>query len=156
MQDYHFFREPAIQKKLLDILFIYSKLNPDMGYRQGMHELLAPLLWVVYCDAIEPSTGLPTSRDENAMALMVNTLDAAFVEHDTFNLFCAIMQTMKTFYEVGDPKSSPVAIRSRRVQEELLKIVDPELSDHLESIEILPQIYLMSVSCVRQLIVFDS
>src|SRR5271156_1837928 len=100
MQDNHFFREPAIQRKLLDILFIYSKLNPDTGYRQGMHELLAPLLWVVYCDAIEPPTGLPTILDESAKALMVNTLDAEFVEHDSFNLFCAIMQTMKTFYEV--------------------------------------------------------
>ena len=30
-----------------DILFCYVKENPDLGYRQGMHELLAPILFVM-------------------------------------------------------------------------------------------------------------
>ena len=38
---------------LLDILFVFCKLNPDISYRQGMHELLAPVLWVVERDAID-------------------------------------------------------------------------------------------------------
>ena len=36
---------------MTDILFIYCKLNQDVSYRQGMHELLAPLYWVLEHDA---------------------------------------------------------------------------------------------------------
>jgi TBC1 domain family protein 5 len=147
MQDNFFFREPSTQKKLLDILFIYSKLNPDTGYRQGMHELLAPILWVVASDAIDTRSLQDGARGEEIEneGFMLEILDAAFVEHDAFNLFCALMQTAKTFYEVGDSKMSPLVGRSRRIHEELLASVDPELEHHLDSIEILPQIYLMYV-----------
>lgn len=33
-----------------DILFCYVRQNPRLGYRQGMHELLAPLLFVMYAE----------------------------------------------------------------------------------------------------------
>lgn len=36
-----------------DVLFVFCKLNPDVGYRQGMHEILAPVLWVVETEAID-------------------------------------------------------------------------------------------------------
>ena len=147
MQDNFFFREPSTQKKLLDILFIYSKLNPDTGYRQGMHELLAPILWVVDCDAVDarPSQDDSSSGESADKDMMLDILDAAFVEHDAFSLFCALMQTAKAFYEVGDSKTSPLVGRSRRIHEELLATIDPELEHHLSSIEILPQIYLVYV-----------
>jgi TBC1 domain family protein 5 len=154
MQDNFFFREPSTQKKLLDILFIYSKLNPDTGYRQGMHELLAPILWVVDCDAVDPQSLHQGARGEEMEneEMMLDILDAAFVEHDAFNLFCAVMQTTKAFYEVGDSKTSPLVGRSRRIHEELLATVDPELEHHLGSIEILPQIYLMYVCATRSVV----
>src|SRR5438270_7611276 len=100
MQDNFFFREPSTQKKLLDILFIYSKLNPDTGYRQGMHELLAPISYAVDCVKKDPGSLHQGEEIENE-EMMLDILDAAFVEHDAFNLFCAVMQTTKAFYEVG-------------------------------------------------------
>ncbi|KAF7510596.1 hypothetical protein GJ744_006208 [Endocarpon pusillum] len=139
MQDNAFFQEPPTQKKLLDILFIYSKLHPDIGYRQGMHELLAPILWVVHCDAIEAST-IPNSEAEDD--LMLEVLDERFIEHDAFTLFCAVMQTAKSFYEIGD-STSPIVDRSRRIHDEYLGEVDPELANHLQVIQILPQIFLL-------------
>jgi TBC1 domain family protein 5 len=147
MQDNFFFREPSTQKKLLDILFIYSKLNPDTGYRQGMHELLAPILWVVDCDAVEPRSSKTGAKGEEVEkeGMMFEILDPDFVEHDAFNLYCALMQTAKAFYEVGDSKTSPLVGRSHRIHEDLLAAVDPELELHLVSIEILPQIYLVYV-----------
>lgn len=139
MQDNAFFQEPLTKKKLLDILFIYSKLHPDIGYRQGMHELLAPILWVVHCDAIEAST-IPNSKAEDD--LMLEVLDERFIEHDAFTLFCAVMQTAKSFYEIGD-STSPIVDRSRRIHDEYLGEVDPELANHLQVIQILPQIFLL-------------
>jgi len=150
MQENFFFRRLSTQKKLLDILFIYSKLNPDIGYRQGMHELLAPILWVVDCDAVDPESAKTAAIGEEVEneGMMLEILDPDFVEHDAFNLFCALMQTARAFYEVGDSKTSPLVNRSRRIQKDLLAAVDPELEQHLVSIEILPQIYLVSVRAI--------
>lgn len=35
---------------MVNILFCYARENPAMCYRQGMHEILAPLLFVLHCD----------------------------------------------------------------------------------------------------------
>jgi TBC1 domain family protein 5 len=144
MQDNYFFREPVTQKKLLDILFIYAKLNPDIGYRQGMHELLAPVLWVVQQDAVE-TTGIPeASKQVDGTDFMLEVLEGKYVEHDAFSLFCALMQTAKAFYETGENQdSSPIIARSKRIHDDILGVVDPELAVRLTVVGILPQIYAM-------------
>lgn len=145
---------------LLDILFIYSKLNPDVGYRQGMHEILAPILWVVERDAVEAQTPTPNSKDgpeiESNGNVMFQALDSSYVEHDAFSLFCVVMQTAKSFYEMGDSQDpSPIIARSHRINDELLSVLDPELAEHLEAIEILPQIFLMLVYLLSLSMVAD-
>jgi TBC1 domain family member 5 len=142
MQDNFYFREPETQRMLLDILFIYSKLNPDIGYRQGMHELLAPLLWVVHQDAIDQSTVTALDRQADGAELMLDILDHKHREADAFSLFCAVMQTAKSFYEMGDNRdSSPIITKSRRIHDDLLGIFDSELALHLQVAGVLPQIY---------------
>ena len=145
-----YFREPPTQKMLLDILFIYCKLNRDIGYRQGMHEVLAPLLWVVSRDAINSKS----LGDQRAVMddAMVSNLEQEYIEHDTFTLFGAVMQTVKNFYELGSINdtttlgllnNSPIVERSKRIHENFLHHADPELAEHLTAIEILPQIFLI-------------
>jgi TBC1 domain family protein 5 len=158
MPENTYFRQPETQKMLLDVLFVWCKLNPDVGYRQGMHEVLAPIVWVVERDAIDPNemeskdTAL---NDENQLLQFL--LGGQYIEHDAFTLFGLIMQTAKSFYEPGghEPRStkdpskprvereSPMIKRSRFIFQNLLPKVDPELSDHLEKIDIMPQIFLM-------------
>ncbi|KAL8854814.1 MAG: hypothetical protein Q9221_000320, partial [Calogaya cf. arnoldii] len=147
-----YFREPATQSMLLDILFIYCKLNPDVGYRQGMHEVLAPILWVISRDAIDLDVSRPSFEDQNSEHRLISEcFDGRFAEHDTFTLFGIIMQTVKSFYEVGNipilsssaPSSSPIVERSRRIHEVFLNQADAELATHLTAIEILPQIFLI-------------
>ncbi|KAL9094489.1 MAG: hypothetical protein Q9165_003339 [Trypethelium subeluteriae] len=140
-----YFRQPTTQNMLLDILFIFSKLNPDISYRQGMHELLAPVLWVVERDAMAqdaPRRG----QDHEIFTLF----DSRYIEHDTFTLFGLIMQSAKIFYEPGglQGKSSahaeaPMVLLCRRVFEDYLPRVDPDLASHLHEISILPQVFLM-------------
>jgi TBC1 domain family protein 5 len=150
-----YFRQPATQTMLLDILFVYCKLNPDVGYRQGMHELLAPILWAVERDSVE----LAIEVLEGNHAVIQSVLDAQFIEHDTFTLFGMIMQTAKTFYDptvdrfvqrgTKGSKSraveneSPILIRCRRIFGELLPRIDPGLAAHLEELDITPQIFLL-------------
>lgn len=138
---------------IIDILFVYCKLNSAAGgYRQGMHELLAPIVYVVEHDAVDGAAEVTSNSDSDG--LMVKVLDPSFVEHDAFALFSRIMDQAASFYEINetgtstlpeahDSGSSVIVEKSRFIHEVCLNKVDPELSRHLTNIEILPQIFLM-------------
>lgn len=150
------YHEDQTQSIILDILFMYCKLNPERGgYRQGMHELLAPILHVIEQDAVDPTTLPEEIPLDDAL---IKTLDHSFIEHDAFVLFSKLMERAQSFYEVKDvipapgsslrpPKfaeqSSAIVERSKFIHEVCLQKVDPELATHLTNIEILPQIFLM-------------
>ncbi|KAF9952144.1 hypothetical protein BGZ72_006518 [Mortierella alpina] len=53
LPDNDYFRSERVQEQLSDILFIYCKINHDVSYRQGMHELLAHVLWVVSSESLD-------------------------------------------------------------------------------------------------------
>ncbi|KAL8381428.1 hypothetical protein RB595_005613 [Gaeumannomyces hyphopodioides] len=147
-----FYHEPATQTLILDVLFLYCKTHPEAGgYRQGMHELLAPIVYVVHEDAIDRAAA---SADGLTDPAMVEMLDSYFIEHDSFALFSAVMANATAFYEISgsppDPASpagsggqSAIVERSRQIHEVTLRSVDPELANHLKALEILPQIFLI-------------
>lgn len=159
MPDEPYFRKSHTQRMMLDILFVFCKINQDVGYRQGMHELLAPILWVVEQDAIESGHISDQSSESDADSLLKQTLDSAYIEHDAFTLLSLIMRTAKSFYELGDPEvrsntptigtstpqqgTSPIVERSERIHDVYLARVDPDLAKHITDIEVLPQIFLM-------------
>lgn len=114
-----------------------------------MHELLAPILFVVDHDAIDRKS----IGDAVADPMMVEMLDSYFIEHDAFALFSKVMDRAKPFYEVSvgaggslPGEQSAIVEKSKEIHEVALMTVDPELAKHLKSIEVLPQIFLMWVS----------
>ncbi|KAF2317204.1 hypothetical protein GH714_016631 [Hevea brasiliensis] len=46
----NYFQSPGCQGMLRRILLLWCLRHPEYGYRQGMHELLAPLLYVLHVD----------------------------------------------------------------------------------------------------------
>nr|XP_004231488.1 uncharacterized protein LOC101261558 isoform X1 [Solanum lycopersicum] len=46
----NYFQTPGCQATLRRILLLWCLRHPEFGYRQGMHELLAPLLYVLQAD----------------------------------------------------------------------------------------------------------
>ncbi|KAF1810869.1 RabGAP/TBC, partial [Eremomyces bilateralis CBS 781.70] len=148
-----YFRQPSTSTMLLDILFIFCKLSPDIGYKQGMHEILAPILWVVERDAVD------CGEEHGNEDLAILMFDAKFVEHDCFTLFGLIMQGARSFYEVPgadakptaglrSPKvsrslDSPLIVRIKRVYEDYLPLVDPRLAEHLSTGDVVPQLFMM-------------
>lgn len=48
-----FFQTTNVRQMMLRILFIYAKLNPSLAYKQGMHELLAPIIYVLEKEKVE-------------------------------------------------------------------------------------------------------
>ncbi|KAF2634852.1 RabGAP/TBC [Massarina eburnea CBS 473.64] len=143
MPDNTYFRQPATQNMMLDVLFVWCKMHPQIGYRQGMHEILAPLLWVVERDAVDTKGSGHGEMEQT----LVDLLDAKYIEHDSFTLFSAIMQTAQTFYapaETGPSmKDTPMIARCSRIFERYLSRADPELAAHLTNLEIVPQIFLL-------------
>lgn len=135
-----YFRKPETQQMLLDVLFVWAKMHPDIAYRQGMHEILAPIIWVVERDAVDS----PPS-DEACGAVF----DAAFIEHDAFTIFNAIMSGLQSAYAPPgppvnrQPAEPPIVPRSNHIVRNLLEQVDPSLSRHLVDIDIAPQLFIM-------------
>ncbi|TVY27798.1 TBC1 domain family member [Lachnellula hyalina] len=157
MPEEEYFRRPETQRMLLDILFVFCKINQDVGYRQGMHEVLAPILWAVEEDAIEYDS--QKSAGSESDLIMKEILDRSYIEHDSFTILSLIMRSAKSFYELGEPDkrsgtsstatgtpqqgASPIVERSKQIHEVYLARLDPELAKHLTDIEVLPQIFLI-------------
>lgn len=141
---------------ILDVLFVYCKTYPDRGgYRQGMHELLAPIVHVLEADAINRITFADAVALEETL---LDLVDSRYIEHDAYLLFTKIMDSAQSFYTVSDAsgrpsygsmvtssrgQSSSIVERSKFIHEVCLQKIDPELATHLISIEVLPQIFLM-------------
>ncbi|KAI8148411.1 rab-GTPase-TBC domain-containing protein [Fennellomyces sp. T-0311] len=164
--DVDFFRDPAVQEKMTDILFIYCKIHHDVSYRQGMHELLAPFYWVL-TDECWPMEGGLSEPSEPADRLIAQTLDPAYIEHDAYILFDKIMKYAKPWYEFNErisakvttsspdlhgnniPRSTsttklnPVVLSCHRIHHKYLRSTDPVLYEHLERYNIEPQLYGM-------------
>ncbi|KAL0074506.1 rab-GTPase-TBC domain-containing protein [Phycomyces blakesleeanus] len=139
--DVEYFRSEETQQRMTDILFIYCKINHDVSYRQGMHELLAPLYWIIDKDSIDLSENGDdlTSVSEPATKIMMQVLNSTYVEHDAYLLFERMMKYAKPWYEFNDDVPSRPACR--RIQHEYLQAIDPPLYKHLESFGIEPQLY---------------
>lgn len=153
-----YFRDPEVQSDLTNILFIYSLQNPVLGYRQGMHELLAPLYYACDFDSVSDEQGARLKKRE-----LADLLSRAWVTADTYTLFLAVMRGVGRWYEWREPPGSlqrgpassgigPVEIRpyvapiveaSSRIQSTYLKSVDPDLWKHLQASGIEAQIYGM-------------
>lgn len=97
---------------MLRVLFVHAKMHPDIGYIQGMNEILAPLLFVYGND----------SREEWARE----------AEADAFASFTSIMASMKPLYapSPSNPTKSGAEIQMSRLMA-LLRQHDAVLWQHL-------------------------
>ncbi|KAJ6596816.1 rab-GTPase-TBC domain-containing protein [Mycena vulgaris] len=157
-----FFREPEVQLQLTNILFIYSTVtNPAVGYRQGMHELLAPLFYAVDYDSTEDAAEVESD------APMHEFCSRTWVAADAWALFEAVMRGASRWYEWQEPPAAsrvnpspftthvnipvgpvdikpyitPVVEDCNRIQSNLLRTTDPLLWKHMQAAGIEPQIY---------------
>lgn len=161
--DIEYFRDQDVQTQLTNILFVYSVTHPDIGYRQGMHELLAPLYYAVDYDSV--------SEDEAALGdhPLKEFCSQLWVAADAWALFDKVMRGVGRWYEWREPKDagaigktplashvhlsanagdsgvkpyvSPIVEACNNMQNVLLRSVDPQLWRSLQASGIEPQIY---------------
>lgn len=96
-----FYRKDDIQEIMIDILFCYAREYPAVCYRQGMHEILAPLIFVLHSD----HQNLAHIQEETEISLdstLEHVLNPQFLEADSYHLFCRIMNSLELFYRIND------------------------------------------------------
>jgi len=118
-QDKDLFQTTVIKELLVNILFIWSKDNKDISYKQGMNELLAVLLFGIYPfyfintqskQSQESIMNLITNQGKSMPAKEIYLFfhDQDEIASDLFFLFDAVMNKgIKDLYESGNYKKSP-------------------------------------------------
>ncbi|KAL3119614.1 hypothetical protein niasHT_006700 [Heterodera trifolii] len=104
--DLKFFQIDDVKQTMVNVLFFYSKLNSQISYIQGMHELLGPILFVLdsdqkaFQDMKEQDILRPNGSDFSDVDLHCLAVlnDPVFLEHDAFALFTRLMSLIRCFY----------------------------------------------------------
>uniref|UniRef100_A0A0P4WL95 Rab-GAP TBC domain-containing protein n=1 Tax=Scylla olivacea TaxID=85551 RepID=A0A0P4WL95_SCYOL len=156
-----FFQSTRIRDLMVTVLFCYARQHPQVGYRQGMHEVLAPLIFVLHCDH---QAHQHAHEVDPAPNVLQELMDEAYLEHDAFALFEGVMKGLEPWYIVlehsinPNPRSSmlnaqpfarpqdvgptnQLVQKLTTIHDTLLQKHDPALYTHLARLEIPPQIY---------------
>ncbi|CAF0932127.1 unnamed protein product [Adineta ricciae] len=91
--DIAFFRDPRMIDLQLRILFIHSRHHHKiMPYRQGMHEILGIIVYVIHSEILKINQCPETNE------LMKKLYDSQYLEHDAHAIFEKIMDHLRQFY----------------------------------------------------------
>jgi hypothetical protein len=130
------------------VLFVYARCHPEIGYRQGMHEVLSYVLLALEMDLLEYANfaemngdrgasingvssngrdvnGCRAGVDSSGNIVVVRLLDPEYILHDAFNLFECIMTTLAHAYDVipaGDETAEAMLEDARVKRGEYLAI----------------------------------
>uniref|UniRef100_A0A8C3AK18 TBC1 domain family member 5 n=1 Tax=Cyclopterus lumpus TaxID=8103 RepID=A0A8C3AK18_CYCLU len=130
-----YFQDDDVRTKLTDILFCFARENEQLLYKQGMHELLAPIVFVLHCDHQAFQHASETASPSEEMKCLLNP---EYLEHDG-------KDEMLTSIPFARPQDSgpsvAIVTKVNRIQDLLVKKNDIELHMHLNRLEIAPQIY---------------
>ncbi|KAM8758777.1 TBC1 domain family member 5 isoform 2-T2 [Rhynchonycteris naso] len=155
-----FFQQENVRKILTDVLFCYARENEQLLYKQGMHELLAPIVFILHCDH---QAFLHASESAEPSEEMKTLLNPEYLEHDAFAMFSQLMETAEPWFSTFEhdgqkgketlmtpiPFARPqdlgptiaIVTKVNQIHDHLLKKHDIELYMHLNRLEIAPQIY---------------
>ncbi|KAF8334135.1 rab-GTPase-TBC domain-containing protein [Cantharellus anzutake] len=155
--DIEYFRDPHIQSLLTSILYVYSIQDKNVGYRQGMHELLAPLLYAIDFDSLKCSVSQPEENE-----VLAEFCDRTWIAADAHALFSIIMNGIGAWYEWREPTHkqpisqtipgsfepismkpwvAPIVEACRAIHSDYLQHSDPALWSALQNSQIEPQIF---------------
>ena len=87
-QEDEIFKLDIVKKKLITILYIYAKENPDVGYQQGMNDICGVFLYVVYKD-FYIKTGF--EKDELSSIYSLIHSNNVYLEYDVYLIFNKFM-----------------------------------------------------------------
>lgn len=125
-----YFAARDVREGLARILHYYGREHPSIGYRQGMHELAAVVLYVVRVDRGVTDQTSRRDRDE--------------AEAHAYVLFAALMDRVSPLYVAPPADPTGVVARAQGVQNSILKASDPDLAALLDRSGVEPQLWAIS------------
>lgn len=125
-KDESFFDADGTMAAMVRILFVYAKLHPTVGYIQGMNEIVAEVVYVVWGDA------------EAAGSEFLGLFGPAFREADAFTLFSHIMEMAQLLFTSED-----IILTQCHAVQLMLKEKDAELEKALTDMDIIPELYMI-------------
>jgi len=168
------FEYESAKQMMLRILYIWARKHPHLGYKQGMNELLAVILFTFHQERTSRNSVQDESFRDNGntefnktVDILIDCTDARFVEHDCFNFLSAIMESMQFLYwtESSQAKANSrygLQIESRpedlmgrleHIQHVLLQRSYPLVAAKLHCLEVQPHMFL--IRWIRLLLVRD-
>lgn len=161
-----YFKNERRQGMLLNILFLWASLHPKTSYRQGMHEIVAPILYVLEQEREQWNIEIDDSELENVshsfnsetekqeFITIINELSDEMYQNDSqlessvYWLFDLIMNELEPLYSpvTGADEQPAIVHYCTKIQEHMLRGLDPQLCTHLEENFVQAQLYGMKWS----------
>uniref|UniRef100_A0A7N6APW9 TBC1 domain family member 5 n=1 Tax=Anabas testudineus TaxID=64144 RepID=A0A7N6APW9_ANATE len=146
-----YFQDDDVRTKLTDILFCYARENEQLLYKQGMHELLAPIVFVLHCDhqAFQHASETASPRSvpyscETEYAMFSQLMETAEPWFSSFEREVRKVKMLTSIPFARPQDAGPsvaIVTKVNRIQDQMVKKHDVELHMHLNRLEIAPQIY---------------
>jgi TBC1 domain family member 5 len=137
--DDEYFHDNTRKERLLSVLFIWSLKHARISYRQGMHELVGTISYVLETE----HRYWKSSGSDHPLAQCFHD---EYLESQIYWLFDRIMTDLVDLYDPMPMNNSTESVPQivdycTRIQEHFLRQIDPELCDRLEEAYIQGQIY---------------
>jgi hypothetical protein len=118
-QDKDLFQNTAIKEIMVNILFLWSKENRDVSYKQGMNEILAVILFGFYPYYFKNTSKIDISQllndvEKNTKEIYLFLHDEEELASDLYYTFNAIMNKgIKDLFDngTGDKRRDPVTYK---------------------------------------------
>ena len=113
-----------------------------------MHEILAPLIFVLHCDSAATAHLATAGKLPDDIAVISSQ---EHLEPDCYNLFKLLIKRCRKWFidpeKGGLDSTSELEYYIRDIYHNQLKTLDVELYRHLERNHILPQVSIPSITC---------
>jgi Rab-GTPase-TBC domain len=127
-------------KVLTEILHVYAREHPHIGYRQGMHEIASYLLLTLEMDLFDQESALeqlpPTEGGE--------LLDTNYLAADAYYMMKSVMSSLQGAYDVKQHSAdaSPMEAMAKSILSKLKDTAcDKTLYDHVTRMNCPPELY---------------
>ena len=164
--------------RISQLLFVYARDHSEIGYRQGMHEVLSYILLAIEMDLLnlarsvhrkqmrksQTSFGFTNNTtnkneregsmagvDDKGNMVVVKLLDPEYILHDAYNLFECIMTALAPAYDVipvGDEEAAAAMMDNNEVTTTSGGEEKESPMEIMTGKSALVSLYLM-ISCVR-------
>lgn len=96
-QEYDFFTQKQVKDSLISILFLWSKENPEISYKQGMNEVLAIIVFAFFAERIECKSDYDSMNDEQIVSNEDDLINFLFDSKHTFADIYAVFNKILQF-----------------------------------------------------------